>query len=257
MFCNKNLIKIFILLFLILLGLNNAIAAEPNRILSNSGDWRDVYSVLQYGSLTEKTANFLVSDRHATLILNQIPKNDHIWAISSKDVPYIVGYESLLKSKGYTAEEFAYDNINLELAKLLEDVTSFIVIDDSYGYNAVSVAPYAAIMRSYVLFADRNNAREVEGFLDDRKVDKILIYGQIDREVKNILEKYNPEIINNNGDRFLNNIEITKKYQEIKHAKQAILTNGEFIEQEVMSGTEPVIFIGTNNVPDVLRQFWK
>jgi hypothetical protein len=73
--------------------------------------------------------------------------------------------------------------------------------------------------------------------------------------VKNALADYNPEVINKEGDRFLNNIEIVKKYQEIKHAKQTILTNGEFIEQEIMSGAEPVIFIGTNNVPDAVRDY--
>ena len=249
----KTLILILFLIFLT----HPVIAADPNRILSNSEDWRDVYSVLLYGNLIGKPANFLVSDRHATLILNQIAKGSHIWAISSKKVPYVVGYKNLLESKGYTAEEFVYDNANLELAKRLEEITNFIVIDDSYGYNAISVAPYAVTTKSYVLFADKDNIRDVDRFLNSRKVDKVLMYGNADREVKNTLAKYNLEVINKEGDRFLNNIEIIKKYQEIKHQKQAVLTNGEFIEQEIMSGTEPVIFIGTNNVPDVVREYVK
>ena len=253
----KKYLMLLVLLFVFLLVVNNVFAAEPDRILSNSEDWRDVYSVIQYGALAGKTASFLVSDRHATLILNQISKGSHIWAVTSKDLPYITGYKSLLEGRGYTAEEFEYDNANLELAKLLEDVGSFIIIDDSYGYNAIAAAPYAAITNSYVLFADEENIREVDRFLSDKGADKILIYGQVDREVKNTLEKYNPEIINKEGDRFLNNIEIVKKYQEIKYAKQVILTNGEFIEQEIMSGTQPVIFIGTNNVPDSVRDYIK
>lgn len=250
-------IKNWPILILFLFFLQSVFAAEPNRILSNSEDWRDVYSVIMYGNLIEKPANFLVSDRHATLILNSIPRENHIWAVSSKKLPHVVGYKNLLESKGYTAEEFVYDNANLELAKKLEDVTNFVIIDDSYGYNAISVAPYAAITKSYVLLADSGNIRDVDRFLSGKKVDKILVYGNVDREVKNTLAKYNPEIINKEGDRFLNNIEIVKKYQEIKRQKQAVLTNGEFIEQEVMSGTEPVVFIGTNNVPDVIREYIK
>ncbi|MBI4153964.1 hypothetical protein HY501_01380 [Candidatus Woesearchaeota archaeon] len=233
------------------------IAAEPAKILSNSEDWRDVYSTVLYGNLIGKSASFLVSDRHATLILNSIQRNSHIWAISSKKVPYVVGYKNLLESRGYTAEEFAYDNANLEIAKRLEGISSFIIIDDSYGYNAISVAPYAIATKSYVLFGDKNNIKDVDKFLESIKVDKILVYGNVDREVKAALSKYAPEIINKEGDRFLNNIEIVKKYQEIKHQKQAILTNGEFIEQEIMSGAEPVLFIGTNNVPDVVRDYVK
>src|SRR3989338_10400015 len=196
----KKYLMLLVLLFVFLLVVNNVFAAEPDRILSNSEDWRDVYSVIQYGALAGKTASFLVSDRHATLILNQISKGSHIWAVTSKDLPYITGYKSLLEGRGYTAEEFEYDNANLELAKLLEDVGSFIIIDDSYGYNAIAAAPYAAITNSYVLFADEENIREVDRFLSDRGADKILIYGQVDREVKNTLEKYNPEIINKEGD---------------------------------------------------------
>lgn len=253
----KKYVIVSILLLVFLFNINYAAAAEPDRILSNSEDWRDVYSVMQYGVLAGKTANFLVSDKHATLILNQISKGSHIWAVTSKNLPYISGYKSLLEGRGYTAEEFEYDNANLELAKLLDEVSNFIIIDDSYGYNAISVAPYAAITNSYVLFVDRDNIREVDRFLSDRGVDKLLLYGTVDREVGNELQKYNPEIINKEGDRFLNNIEIVKKYQEIKHAKQTILTNGEFIEQETMSGTQPVIFIGTNNVPDAVGDYFK
>jgi len=257
MYFKKIYLTISILLFVFLVLLNNVFAAEPDRILSNSEDWRDVYTVMQYGVLAGKTSSFLVSSRHATLILNQISKENHIWVISSKDVPYITGYKSLLEGRGYSTEEFSYDNANLELIKLLDDVSRFIIVDDSYGYNAVSVAPYAAITNSYVLFTDEDNINEIENFLEDRTVDEILIYGQVDREVRTALEKYNPEIINKEGDRFLNNIEIVKKYQDIKHGKQTILTNGEFIEQEIMSGAEPVVFIGTNNVPDVVSDYIK
>ncbi len=229
-------------------------AAEPDQILVNSEKWQDVYSTMLYGSLAGHTTNFLVSDKHSMIILSSIPKGSHLWVISSKDMPYVVGYESILQSNGYTAEEFIYDNVNLELASKLS-VNSFVIVDDSYGYNAISVAPYAAVSNSYVLFADRDNIADVEAFLSTVSVKKMLIYGHVDREVRDALSTYNPEIIDKEGDRFDNNIEIVKKYQEIKHAKQAILTNGEFIEKEVMSGAEPVVFIGANNVPDQIRDY--
>ncbi len=242
------------LMMLIFLFLLTKIAYSAGQIIINSEDWRDVYSGMLYGSLTKTTANFLVSARHSRLILNSIPKGTPLEVISSKSRPFIVGYESVLRNEGYPATENIYDNANLELAKKL-NVTNFIIVDDSYGYNAISVAPYAIVSNSYVLFADRNNIREIDSFLSGRTVNKILIYGNIDRQVKNTLAKYNPEIINKEGDRFANNIEIVKKYQEIKHSKQAVLTNGEFIEKEIMSGLEPVIFIGSNNVPDIAKEY--
>lgn len=255
MHLTKNTFVVLLSAFMLLISASICYAQEPQKILSNSEDWKDVYSVMQFGVLKQVSSSFLVSNRHSTLILNQIPKTNHIWVFSSKKVPFVVGYQNLLQSKGYSSEEFEYDNINLELAKQLDDVSQFIILDDAYGYNAVSVAPYAAATRSYVLFADSDNIRDVERFLSERQVAKIIIYGQTDREVRSSLDKYSPEVINKEGDRFLNNIEILKKYQEIKHSKQAILTNGEFIEQEIMSGSEPVVFIGTNNVPDAIREY--
>ncbi|HLC49891.1 MAG TPA: hypothetical protein VJI97_00515 [Candidatus Nanoarchaeia archaeon] len=247
----------FAALFLILLLSSVLVSAQeiPDRILSNSEDWRDVYSVVLYGNLIGSTSGFLVSDRHATLILNSIPAGSNVLAVSSKKIPYVVGYKNLLQGKGYTADEWVFDNVNLELAKKLSTINNYIVIDDSYGYNAVAVAPYAVVTKSYVIFADKDNYRDVDSFLGTKKIGKLVIYGNVDREVKNALAKYNPETINKEGDRFLNNIEIVKKYQEIKHSKQAVLTNGEFIEQEIMSGSEPIVFIGTNNVPDAVKEY--
>ncbi|MBS3130918.1 hypothetical protein J4212_00640 [Candidatus Woesearchaeota archaeon] len=245
------------LLLLVILGSMPALAQveDPTRILSNSEDWKDVYSVMQYGVLAGKQSNFLVSNRHSTIILNSIGANERLWVISSEKVPFVVGYESLLRSRGYNAEEFTYENINLELAKKLENTANFIILDPSYGYNAVSVAPYAAITKSYVLFADADNIGDIDDFLQDRNPESLIIFGNTDREVTSALSRYNPEIINKEGDRFLNNIEIVKKYKEKSNARQVILTNGEFIEQELMSGSEPVVFIGTNNVPVAVRDY--
>ena len=243
-------LHLFLIIFVFLLA-NTSLAQT---IIVNSEDWRDVYSAMLYGSLEGIPTNFLVSARHGTLILNAIQKATPIRAFSSRRYPFLIGYESILESRGYSAEEFVYDNFNLELAELL-DISNFIIIDDSYGYNAISVAPYAVASESFVLFADRTNIRQVDSFLSGRVVNNIIIYGHVDREVRNTLQKYNPEVINKDGDRFYNNIEIVKKYQEIKHSKQAVLTNGEFIEKEIMSGVEPVLFIGTNNVPDSIREY--
>ncbi|MCP3686329.1 MAG: hypothetical protein GY861_27105 [bacterium] len=248
--------KSFLFLAIFIFLLASTVAAEdPYQIIVNSADWRDVYSAMVYSQIIKVTPNFLVSDRHGPLILNSIPKENHIWALSSKSVPYIVGYEGIISGKGYSVEEFTYDNMNLELAEDLPDVNNFIVIDDSYGYNAIAVAPYARITDAYVFFADATNIDDVDDILADRTINELIIFGHVDREVRDTLAKYGPEIINEGGDRFSNNVEIVKKYQAKSDGKQVILTNGEFIEKEIMSGKEPVLFIGSNNVPDQIGNY--
>ncbi|MCM2325675.1 MAG: hypothetical protein NDI94_04375 [Candidatus Woesearchaeota archaeon] len=253
----KKLLFLFALLFV-----SYSYAQEV--YVSNSGDWQDVYSTLQFTNLNGGSGYFLVSTRHSTLLINQLTKASPTIIVTSTDRPYVVGYKSVLESRGFTdVSEIRGNNINLELAsRLPASITKFMVLDDSYGYNAISVAPYAAVSKSYVLFANKRNINQVMAFLNSRNVDSLILYGQVDREVKDALASKAPTVINEQ-DRFLDNQKIVDMYQEIiksqegEPKKQAILTNGEFIEQEIMSGVEPVVFIGRSNVPDQVKDYIK
>jgi hypothetical protein len=233
-----------------------ACVSAKETIIINSREWKDVYSGMIYGNLVGTRPMFLTSEKHSTLILNSFNSEDELIILTSKKTPFIFGYESTVRAKGYeNVEERILSSLSLELAKEL-DTKNFIIIDDSYGYNAVSVAPYAMVSNSYILFADKANIVEVEDFLDERQPEKLLIYGHVDREVMNALEKFEPEIINEDGDRFANNVEIVKKYEEVKGpVGQVFLTNGEFIEESLISGQYPTLFIGQHNVPDKVREY--
>ncbi|MGV8169322.1 MAG: hypothetical protein ACP5N3_04670 [Candidatus Nanoarchaeia archaeon] len=257
-------IKKYFLLLLILpifLALSSEASAETV-VIVNSAEWTDVYSGTLYANLLAEQNYFLTSTRHATIISYSIPKSvERLEVISSRNSPYVVGYKSLLEAEGYkNVEELRVTNGNIELGQRLTDITKFIVIDPSYGYNSISVAPLAVQGRYYVLFANRRTINQVSNFLDGRTVNELIIYGQVDREVKDALAEYSPTTINT-GDRFDNNIEIVKKYQEVYTRKygaprrQAILTNGEFIEASVVSGADPVLFIGFSNVPEQVREY--
>jgi len=250
---------IIVLTALMILASSNAVALTPDYVIANSQDWRDVYSAILYANLIKADNGFLVSSRAGTLLLNTIdPKKKNIQIISSSKVPYVVGYKGIVEGRGFNAEEIIYSDVNLDLLKNnLPQITKFIIIDDSYGYNAISAAPYAVLDNWYVIFANSKNIGRIDSLLSSRKVDKIIIYGNVERSVLSTLSKYNPEIINKDGDRFENNIELQKRYLAISDKKQVIFTNGEFIEKEIMSGVEPVIFIGSNNVPDVVSDFVK
>jgi archaellum component FlaF (FlaF/FlaG flagellin family) len=226
-----------------------------DHILINSQDWRDVYTGTQYANLVGTSSHFLVSTKHSTIVLYSIPTSEeNILVLTNKDRPFIVGYPDILRSRGYTRpEEIRSANINLELLKRV-NATRFIVLDDAYGYNAISVAPFSQVDKSFVIFANRNNIDDIVPVLQAKNPAKVLIYGQVDREVKDALAPFNPETINK-GNRFDNNIEITQRYMKIKPTKQVILTNGEFIESGVMSGADPVVFLGRQNVPDSVRTF--
>jgi archaellum component FlaF (FlaF/FlaG flagellin family) len=246
---------LFIILALVALVVLPYVSAYDH-VIVNSADWKDVYSGTQFANLVGTPSNFLVSTRHSTILLYSIPTNEkNILVLSNRERPFVVGYPDILRSRGYTnPEEIRSSNINLELLKKLDNVTRFIIVDDAYGYNAISVAPFAMVDHSYVIFANRNNIDDILPVLTSKNPTKVLIYGQVDREVKDALTPFNPETLNK-GNRFDNNIEIVKRYMQIRPTKQVILTNGEFIEAGIMSGADPVVFLGRQNVPEIVRNF--
>ncbi len=251
---------LFLIVITLLLSVTTVTAAQ--QVIVNSGDWRDVYSGMLYASLEGKQGHFLTSTRHARLILGGIPRSsESVEVFSSNSQPFIANYEGVLVAEGYqNVDETTIRTGNIELLDLLPGITRFIIVDDSYGYNAVSVAPLAVIGEYYVLFSNRNNVNQIVNVLADRNVEELLIYGHVERNLRNALEEYDPEIINT-GDRFDNNIQIVEKYQETyrrihgQPRRQAILTNGEFIEVSIMNGADPVLFIGFANVPDHVRDY--
>jgi hypothetical protein len=252
-FSNHLFVSIITVIILLILS---SITVEA-RYVANSEDWKDVYSVMLYASLAGDQASFLTSTKHSSILPYSLPKTENITIVSSSTKRFIVGYKNTLSDQGFiNIEEVVYDNVNLELAKRLPTITKFIIVDDSYGYNALSAASYAAMSKYYVLFADTRNIRDIDAFLGTRTPTKVILFGQLDREVKTRLAKYNPETINKDG-RFENNIEMVKRYMAEKDIKQVIISNGEFLELSLMDGINPVLFIGKKNVPDEIRDYVK
>lgn len=246
--------KIFIIAVLLLLLLPSALAID--RVISNSPDWHDVYSSMLFATLKGVPSHFLTSQKHGAILPYSIPKtDDNLLVVSSRTKPYVVGYGNFLESKGYNVvEDMVTRDANLDLANRLTNITKFVVIDPAYGYNALSAGPYAAVSNSYVLFADSRNINDVVDFLSGRTVDQLLLFGQLDREVKDSLAQFGPETINE-GDRFSNNLAMVDRYADYADLKQVILTNGEFLEQSLMSGQDPVLFIGKAHVPEIVQEY--
>ncbi len=250
--------EILILLVFLIFFTSQASAQQSfTHIISNSEDWKDVYSTMMYAKFENVGGDFLVSTKHGPLLMTGISKDNYIRVISSKESPFVLNYDGDLKSAGFkNADEVKVDSANLELISNLPDINNFVIVGSTYGYNAIAVAPYAVIDRAWVFFADRANIAEIDSFLSTKKPKEVIIYGFVDREVKGTLSKYNPKVIDT-GDRFKDNIEITKKYLEINPTKQVLLSNGEFIENELMSGSGPILFTGKQNVPDQIRDYIK
>ncbi len=246
-----------IFVFVFCLFLIPFVFSAPNYVISNSEDWKDVYSSILYANLNEMESDFLVSTSHGPILLNGISKDYELLIVSSKNNPLMFNYPSIAKSYGFdSVEEIEVSSANLDLIDELPSIRNFIVVGDSYGYNSMAVVAYALSTNSWVFLANRGNVDDIDSILDIRTVDNLILYGYMDSEVTEVLSKYNPKIINT-GDRFEDNIEIVKMYSNVGSLSQIILSNGEFIEKEIMQGKNTLLFTGRENVPDKIADYIK
>jgi hypothetical protein len=230
---------------------------EFTHVISNSDNWRDVYSTIHYANLQGKGSDFLVSTRHGPLLLTGVNRENDIRVVSSRRNAFVINYPSTIRNAGFrSGHEIVVGDANLELIDDLPNIRDFIIVGNLYGYNGIAVAPYAVKSESWVFFADRSNIAQIDSILSNRQVDNVIIYGLVDKEVRAALQKHRPETINT-GDRFNDNIGITKKYLEINPVNQVVFTNGEFIERGIMDGNNPVLFTGRDNVPPQIANYLK
>jgi len=240
--------KKVVVLFLLL-----ATMAYGDIVIANSADWHDIYSAGIYSALEGHEFRFLISQKHSELLIPEVRK-PNIIVIEDEKRAFVKGYANRLTTQGYNATSLIIRDANTELLDHL-NTNKYIVIDPAFGYDAVSALPFATYTEHYPLFVDRTNINELIPTLEN--AENIIILGQIDPLVEEQLTEYQPEIINE-GSRFKNNILLAERYRASTDAKQAILTNGEFLEVDMFrlgKERQPIIFIGEDRPPEETMQY--
>ncbi len=240
-----------VLLALIILTLVPVVSAQ---VVVNSGDWRDVYSGLQYASITDQQGYFVTDTQQATRILSRLNPDEPVFLITGNQQP-MAGFRSLLVSRGFTIEDLRSTNAidtNEELV-LRAQPQNVIVVGDAYGYNAVSVGTYANKKQAGVLFASQRTS----SVLEEISAQDVLVYGHIPSFLLETFEDQASRIINNQ-DRFDDNFALFELFLQEYPSQLIILANGEIIEEQLITGTSPTLFIGRQTVPvrvtDVIRE---
>ena len=244
-----------LLLFMLLILASTAAAKEY--VIINSDNWKDIYSGAVYAQLEKKDFKFLISEKHSSKITGLLRKDDKITVIESNKLPFVLDYAGVLERYGFNADTIkaSGNTLNIQLAAQAP-TSSFIIIDPAYGYDAVSVAPFARVTNSYVLFADKGSIDNILGLFQRKPPQRLMIYGDVDKELIDLLYKYRPEIINV-GSRYDNNIEIVKRYRQIKPTDQITVSSGEILEEGTLAANYPLLFIGKEVVPDSIIQYVK
>jgi len=230
-------------IFLFMLSLV-VVASAEDYVAINSMDGRDVLSGIFYANVKGLPVRFMpVPGGDAELFTLKTGGNHSILLIQSADVPISGFLQADLQSKNNTVELYPSSDggaTNLDLAQR-SGATSFIVVDSAYSDGAISVLPYAAQTKSYVMLANKNNIAQVKAIVQGKKV---MIYGLVDQEVRDSLASLNPETVGTGDDKYEDNVAIVKKTMDEFGINRVIIADGTFLEQGMVKGDLPVLLTG-------------
>lgn len=241
---------------------------SPTQYITNSKDWRDVYLTLHYADLAGDNSFFIRSEEHGTKVLPYfVSKSEPVVIIESETEAFIPDYEAYLKTLGFqnittlkTKHPYLLQEQLLEMLKNKGvEILGFVLVDDAYGYDAVSVAQYAFKHKRWVLFTTKENRNRVSSILEANPGYSILFYGHMRREIASALSNFNIDKIDNQS-RFKNNMELAERLIKTTNTKQILITSGEYIEHEIMTGgdgNEVILFVSADKYPEDLINFIK
>ncbi len=226
-------------------------------VVVNSLDGRDVVSAMYYAALTDDDFVFVPAEYDPALVYGKVA-GPEVFLVQSAEYPVIPGMADDLETAGHTLEIYSSGDpyaTNLELASR-SGATGFVLSDPVYGYNTISALAYARLNSMYLIFVDSGNMGVVVDFLEGSSPQDVLLYGNIDPEVKSVLDGRGiaySEI--NNGDKFDDNLELVGMYLEQNpSAAQLILSDGNGIEDTMAAADTPVVLISPI-IPDATYDF--
>ncbi|MBI5225785.1 hypothetical protein HY994_00915 [Candidatus Micrarchaeota archaeon] len=249
---------VFFLVLLAFAGLS--VSAATPQVLVNSQDWKDVYAGMMFGQWQDTEYNVVTNAEQGKALLDRIGLDKQILLVESA-TPYLSGYADLLKSRGFDVVETLKSTpgkpAGLELARKL-NASAFVVMDGTYGYNAISVIPYALRQKKWVLFSEDLAPADLTAFLQGQRAVSVLQYGRVRTPVKDALAPLNPEVLDL-GDRFSNNVALLKRLDALNKPSQIFFSDGTFIERTLFSSNAniSIILVGPDAVPAVSLSYLK
>lgn len=240
----------FLTVFLISFAIFSS-SALAKIVVINSENWEDVYAGIYYSQLNGYTPYFLNSPNPQGLF-NILPRDKNILLIESEDKPFVSNLKTLLESKGYVVEVKKVRNGDIDL--IPKQISNFVVVQKDFPYNAIVAAPIAKLNTAWVLIVDSHNINSVVNIL--KNANKVIAIGYFSRDVNNSISPYVDEWITSTNKFKLSTL-VADKYLKIRPVSQVLISDGKYLENELLLGANPVLLVGENLLPDVVMDFMK
>jgi len=229
-----------------------------NYTVINSRNGLDVLSGIYYANVVDEPVKFMPLSASVAVTSSKVGSGHDILLIQSRDVPTNAFLRGELEKSNTVEMLESTDQLdtNLKLAER-SGTTKFIIVDPSFGQNALSVLPYAAKTNSYVIFAYSGNIDKVTAFLDTKAGRSVTIFGYVDSKTKEALSKYSPTYLGKGDDKYEDNVIMANEVLKLSpEDKMLFLCDGTYIEEGMVDGRYPIVFI-SSIVPTVTYNFIK
>ncbi len=236
----KNLLKGFVSIFLLLTFITLPVSAHS---IVNSQDWHDIYILLLYTQLKNENMDYILNLGETDLLLRSLNKNGKYTVWESTQYATMKDLKSFMKNYGFynvQVREFnSYKELQYSLyQEIAENVKGFIIIKPDFGYDAISVFPFAVKNKYWVLFYDEDNENVLLDFLNKNKEKPVIFYGEFImqpwKKIKNNYTVINKGIIENNK-------EIVSKLWSEMSRGWVVLMSGNYIEKGAMTERMPIL----------------
>jgi hypothetical protein len=221
----------------------------------NSKDGRDVLSGIFYANVRGLPVKFMPDPGGNADIFAAKVGGGHDILLIEGNLTISSFVKGALEDKNNTVTVYQSTGAaatNLYLAKR-SGATSFIIVDSAYSDGAISVLPYAAKTKSYVILANKDNIAQVKDIVSGKTV---IIYGLVDQQVRAELSTLNPETIGKGEDKYEDNVLMAGKMMDEFSINRAIMADGTFVEDAMVTGDQPVLLTG-RLVPQATYDFMK
>ncbi len=217
-------------------------------VVINSKDWKDVYSGILYAHYMGYPVYFATSPNPQGLF-NILPKRDIILIESNN--PMVSNLESQLRTRGYNIiRTIRVRNANIELIPLVVD--KFVVVEEDFPYLSIPAAPLARAMNGWVIIVSDNNLNDVVRILSNAS--EVILVGVFKRNIYNAISPYATKVIEGTS-KYKLSLDIAEEFMKIKKVKTALISEGKYIEPQLLYGASPVLLTGTNYLPEGLIEF--
>jgi hypothetical protein len=187
-------------------------------------------------------------------------KAQHI-IFESKPNSIVKNFREFLQVRGFENVKSKYfedyQSMQFEFfEELKNDINGLIIIHDDFGYDALSVSPYALLNKYFVLFYNENLKDKIIKTLNENNALNVIFYGEfLDRPWKKIKNKFS--IIDEKS--FLkNNLAIIELYmKDSKDKVYFFVSSGEYFEPGFLSAGMPITFteISPKDLIELLKKY--